>query len=126
LDLAPGVQGEWDPYRLEQVLTNLLTNAIRYAPGAPVHIRLREQEGRVVLSVRDHGPGIASRSLERVFERFERLQTPNVGGLGLGLSICRHIVQAHGGSIRAESTLGQGVCFIVELPVHGASPAPSW
>ncbi len=116
LELAPGVQGEWDPYRLEQVLTNLLTNAIRYAAGAPVHVSLREQGGQAVLVVRDHGPGIAPHSLERIFERFERLQTPSVGGLGLGLSICRHIVQAHGGSIRAESTLGQGTCFIVELP----------
>ncbi len=125
LDLAPGIQGEWDPYRLEQVLTNLLTNALRYAPGAPVHIHLRQQEGQVALSVRDHGPGIAPSSLERIFERFERLQTPSVGGLGLGLSICRHIVQAHGGNIHAESTLGQGACFIVELPVHGASPSPA-
>ena len=121
LDLEPDIQGEWDPYRLEQVLTNLLTNALRYAPGAPIHIRLREQEGQVVLSVRDHGPGIAPSSLERIFKRFERLQTPNVGGLGLGLNICQHIIQAHGGSIRAESTLGQGACFIVELPVYASA-----
>ncbi|MCP3143258.1 ATP-binding protein [Pyxidicoccus xibeiensis] len=121
LDLAPDIQGECDPFRIEQVLTNLLTNAARYAPGAPVHVTLEEREATAVLTVRDHGPGIDPGCLERIFNRFERLGTVNVGGLGLGLNICRHIVQAHGGRIHAESTLGQGARFVVELPLVAPS-----
>jgi signal transduction histidine kinase len=123
LDLAPDLQVECDPFRIEQVLTNLLTNAVRYAPGAPVHVTLEVREESAVLSVRDHGPGIDPCCLERIFNRFERLGTVNVGGLGLGLNICRHIVQSHGGHIHAESTPGQGARFVVELPLVARMPA---
>jgi signal transduction histidine kinase len=69
-----------------------------------------------VLAVRDQGPGIAPEDLETVFERFARLPSLNERGLGLGLYICRQIIEAHGGTIRAESQLGQGTTFVVELP----------
>jgi signal transduction histidine kinase len=112
-----------DRFRVEQVLTNLITNAIRYAPGAPVEVRLAAEPSRITLSFQDNGPGIAERDQERVFERFERL-TPgsNVSGLGLGLYIVREIVRAHGGSIRLHSEPGQGTRFIIELPVGESSP----
>jgi signal transduction histidine kinase len=114
-----------DRFRMEQVLTNLITNAIRYAPGAPVEVRLVAEPARITLTFQDNGPGIAEQDQERVFERFERL-TPesNVSGLGLGLYIAREIVRAHGGSIRLHSAPGQGTRFIIELPAGAARSRP--
>jgi PAS domain S-box-containing protein len=109
--------GRWDRTRLEQVLTNLLQNALRFAPGKPVEISVGERDGRVVLAVRDHGPGIAPESRARIFERFERAaEARSLGGLGLGLWITRQIVEAHGGSISVESAGGAGAVFTVTLP----------
>jgi len=110
-------QGRWDRYRLEQVLNNLITNAIRYAPGAPIRIE-GEQDSRFVrLSFCDEGPGIAKDKVGKIFDRFERATTGfGITGLGLGLYICRQIVEAHGGTIRVESDAGQGVRFVLELP----------
>jgi PAS domain S-box-containing protein len=121
--LQPNVIGNWDRFRIDQVLTNLLTNAIKYAKGKPIEVSLRESEdtnvGRVaILSVRDEGCGIAPENHERIFNRFERAVSANeVSGLGLGLYITRHIVERHGGTIRVESALGKGATFIVELPL---------
>ncbi|QSQ21504.1 PAS domain-containing protein [Pyxidicoccus parkwayensis] len=118
--LTSGIVGRWDRYRLEQVLTNLLTNALKYAPGSPLTVTAQAAGGSAVLEVEDRGPGIASEFQQRIFERFERLVGANeVSGLGLGLHIARHIVEAHGGTLRVRSAPGEGACFIAELPVAG-------
>jgi len=119
LEAPEQLEAEWDRFRIEQVLTNLLTNAMRYGDGKPVAVTLLSQGERVLLSVRDQGLGIAKESHERIFNRFERAISANdVSGLGLGLFICRQLVEAHGGHIWVESEgLGQGSTFFVALPV---------
>lgn len=118
-DLQPGLFGVWDSYRLEQVLTNLFTNAMKYAPGAPVTVSAIRRGNFAVLTVSDRGPGIAQHDRERIFGRFERaVSERSVGGLGLGLYISQQIVRAHGGSIRVESHDGGGASFVVELPLR--------
>jgi PAS domain S-box-containing protein len=110
-----------DPVRMEQVVNNLLTNALRYGKGQPVHVTLEKSGGGARLTVRDQGMGIERQNLEKIFDRFERAVSANeVSGLGLGLYISRQIVKAHGGRIWAESEPGQGSAFYVELPEHHA------
>jgi PAS domain S-box-containing protein len=112
------VVGRWDRGRLEQVITNLLTNTIKYAAGKPVELSVVREGGLARLSVRDQGIGIASDELNRIFGRFERaVPERHYGGLGLGLYIVRRILEAHGGTIRVESQLGVGSIFIAELPL---------
>jgi signal transduction histidine kinase len=125
LDLSPGLIGRWDPVRLHQVFTNLLTNALKYAPGAPIEISVRGDDTTARLTVRDHGPGIAAEDQQRIFLPFERaVSYLNVSGFGLGLYIVRQIVQAHGGSVRLESGPGgSGTTFTVELPRQTGRPA---
>lgn len=113
---------------MEQVIANLLTNALKYGDGKPVSVSVSVVEApggqRARLSVRDQGPGIGAENLERIFQRFERaVSAASISGLGLGLGlfISREIVEAHRGSIRVESALGQGSNFIVELPVSPRS-----
>ncbi|WP_437850545.1 AAA family ATPase [Sorangium sp. So ce363] len=121
LDLEGPVVGSWDATRMEQVLINLLSNALKYGAGAPIHVVVRGLEGRALLIVRDHGMGIAEADQARIFERFERaVSVRNFGGLGLGLYIVRWIVTSHGGTIRVESKPGAGATFIIELPLHAA------
>ncbi|RKG65973.1 GAF domain-containing protein [Corallococcus sp. CA054B] len=116
--LAPGLVGRWDRIRLEQVLANLLTNALKYASGTPLTVSLTARDDHAVLEVEDRGPGIAPEHQHRIFERFERLGSASeVSGLGLGLHIARHIVEAHGGRIHVRSSLGDGARFFVELPL---------
>jgi PAS domain S-box-containing protein len=118
LDLPESLQGEWDLFRIEQVIMNLFTNAIRYGEGRPIHIRVEGHGNRATLSVRDQGRGIAAEDRERIFGRFERAVSPHeISGLGLGLYISRQIAELHGGTIRVESVLGQGAEFVVELPM---------
>lgn len=117
---APAVLvGAWDRMRLEQVLTNLLTNAIKYGAGRPIDVSLRGTPDEVHLSVRDRGIGIADADLSRIFERFERAATMDPGGgLGLGLYIARQIAEAHGGRIDVQSRSGEGSTFTVVLPLR--------
>ncbi|WP_164016796.1 PAS domain S-box protein [Pyxidicoccus trucidator] len=110
------VVGRWDRLRLEQVLLNLLTNAMKYGAGRPIRVEVTRQGDKALLLVADHGVGIPLESQARIFERFERAASRNYGGLGLGLFITRQLVEAHGGRIRVESEPGQGAAFIVELP----------
>jgi signal transduction histidine kinase len=124
LSLSAGVpvRGTWDRYRIEQVIINLITNAIRYGKGKPISVSLTEEEGAAVLKVKDEGVGIAPEDQERIFERFERAQTGrNIDGLGLGLYICHQIVQSHGGSIGVTSAPEQGAEFTVRLPAEQAA-----
>lgn len=111
------LSGRWDRLRLEQVVTNLVSNAIKYGDGNPVRVRAEPGGEDVVLTVRDEGSGIEPRFLAQIFERFERGGTSGQpGGLGLGLYIARQIVEAHGGAIDVASEPGRGATFTVRLP----------
>ncbi|NOK38871.1 histidine kinase [Corallococcus exercitus] len=111
------VRGQWDGARLEQVVTNLLSNALKYGAGKPVEVMVKASRDRATLGVRDTGIGIPLDAQARIFDRFERaVSTTNYGGLGLGLWIARQVVEAHGGVIRVESEPGLGATFTVELP----------
>ena len=113
-----------DPKRTEQVMVNLVENAIKYCPnGSMIRISWEEftsDAGReILLKVSDNGPGIPEKHLDRLFERFYRIdkgRSREMGGTGLGLSIVKHILQRHHGSIEVESTLGQGTTFICRFP----------
>jgi signal transduction histidine kinase len=106
-----------DEFRIEQVLANLLTNALRYGDGKPVSVRVSERDDFVRAEVRDQGMGISEEDQRRVFEQFERVAGTSVAqGLGLGLFISEQIVQAHGGRIELSSRLGEGSCFTIVLP----------
>ncbi|HYM69513.1 MAG TPA: ATP-binding protein, partial [bacterium] len=111
-----------DPDRIGQVLVNLLGNALQYTPaGGRVEIRGRREHGHAAIAVTDTGVGIAAEHLAHVFDRFyrvDRSRTRASGGSGIGLTIARHLVEAHGGSIQAESAgPGLGSTFIVTLPL---------
>jgi PAS domain S-box-containing protein len=112
------VEGEWDRFRFEQVIANLLSNAMKYAAGTRIEISVFREGDRARFEVRDNGRGIAPEDHARIFERFERVASPYVlGGLGLGLYIVRHIVEMHGGTIRVESAPGKGAAFLVDVPL---------
>lgn len=112
------VRGRWDRLRLEQVVTNILGNAIKYGNGHPIEIIVQEAPEGARLRISDHGIGIARGELDRIFRRFHRaVPSRSYGGLGLGLYITRQIVDAHRGSIEVESTPGEGSTFVVKLPL---------
>lgn len=113
-----------DAVLIEQVLVNLLTNAQRHAPGRDMTLRAWEEPGWVHLEVADRGPGIPAGFQDRIFEKFFRLPEAGEGGVGLGLAICRAIVQAHGGSIHVEDRPGGGSSFRLALPLDGVPPEP--
>lgn len=109
--------GEWDRMRLEQIVSNLLSNALKYGPGKPIEIRVEPLSETVRLSVRDEGIGIAEEEQGKLFDRFERLVSEHhYGGLGLGLWVVREIVDGFGGTIHVDSALGEGATFTVVLP----------
>jgi len=113
-----------DPQRVREVLTNLLSNAMRYTPhGGVMHVNLAESgsgaERNVMISVEDSGSGIASEDLSQIFDRFYK--SSDSGGMGLGLSIAKYLVEAHGGKIWAESEVGKGTKISFTLPVEGRS-----
>lgn len=117
LRLSGPAPGRWDKLRLEQVLTNLLANAIKFGAGRPIEIDCVTDEEAVHVTIRDHGPGIAPSDQERIFRRFEQAQPArHYGGLGLGLWIADQIVRGHAGSLRVQSQPGEGAAFIVDLP----------
>jgi len=110
--------GVWDAFRIEQVLANLLTNAMRYGAGKPVHVSVVSCADGACIEVRDHGIGISPQSLERIFCQFERAEgSESSAGLGLGLFIADQIVRAHNGRIQVQSEEGQGSLFRVLLPL---------
>jgi signal transduction histidine kinase len=111
------VLGRWDRSRLDQVIANLLANAFKFGPGQPVEITVARGEGSARLVVRDNGIGVDPCEQGFIFDRFKRAAgSRHYGGLGLGLYICRAIVQAHGGSITVHSAPAAGATFTVELP----------
>lgn len=126
LHLEKGVRGEWDPSRVEQILVNFLTNAMKFGAGKPIEITTRFAGERAELVVKDHGIGLAREHHEKIFERFERVEpVSRYRGLGLGLYISRQIAEAHGGQIRVESEPGRGAAFILSLPLLPAASLPA-
>ena len=130
VDIGPGAERlVADPDRIDLALTNLLTNALRHGPpGRPVRLRAVRIDGGVRLEVADEGPGIALEYQPRLFEKFYRVPGSAPGGAGLGLSIVRDVVEAHGGKVGVQSQPGQGTVFWIELPdaTPGAAlPTPS-
>jgi PAS domain S-box-containing protein len=111
------VPGRWDRFRLEQVLSNLLSNALKYGDRQPVEVRVSADGTHAIIEVADAGPGIPLADQERIFRRFERA-TPEgrVSGLGLGLYISREIAERHGGTLTLRSEPGRGSVFVVRIP----------
>ena len=108
-----------DPQRMRQVLVNLITNGIKYSnENAAVNVTLIEKEGKIEVTIKDGGIGIPPEHLNRIFERFYRVdksRSKAMGGTGLGLSIVKHIVEAHNSEIKVTSTVGEGSSFSFEL-----------
>ncbi|MBA3539855.1 MAG: HAMP domain-containing histidine kinase [Deltaproteobacteria bacterium] len=124
-DLHTPVLGCWDRARVAQAVTNLLTNAIKFAPRAPIEVALSCRDDEAVLEVRDQGPGVDARDQNRIFHRFERAASVrHYGGLGLGLWLTREIVAAHHGSVHVQETPGGGAWFTLRLP-RKSSETPS-
>jgi signal transduction histidine kinase len=126
---SPKVEGYWDPDRIQSVVANLVSNAIKYSPnGGAIEIKIEVDDSRqmAMLSVSDHGLGIPAIDLPHIFDRFYR--AANVGdriiGTGMGLAGVRHAVEAHGGRVAVDSHEGVGSTFIVELPLDNREPAP--
>lgn len=120
------VEGRWDRYRIDQVLTNVLTNATRYGAGKPVVVSVGRVGEGAELRIRDHGRGIAPEDQERIFHKFERaVDKSEVSGLGLGLFIVREITSMHGGTVRVESALGEGATFVITLPTSASEAMPA-
>jgi PAS domain S-box-containing protein len=125
-NLQRPVLGQWDKLRLDQVVTNLVSNAIKYGGGRPIDISLSANDQGAVLVVRDRGIGIAAEDHERIFRRFERaVSTRSYGGLGIGLWLVERLVGALGGQITVASQPGQGAVFTVMLPREGPTLNPS-
>ena len=110
---------DFDRFRFQQVLVNILSNALKYAPGSDVKIGIAEARDTIHIRIVDKGPGISIEDQGRIFNRFERASVDKTkGGLGLGLYICREIIQAHGGNIDVISEVGKGTTFTLSLPLR--------
>ena len=120
------ILGNWDRLRIEQVVVNLLVNAVKYGAGSPIEVDVRytDTSASAMIEVSDHGPGVAEADLVRIFQRFERASSiRHYGGLGLGLYVSREIVETHGGSITASNRPEGGAMFSVRLPADRPSSA---
>jgi len=124
LDADTPVSGWWDEFRIEQIVVNLLTNALRYGAQQPVAVSLAVGQDAVRVDVRDHGPGIAPDQQQKIFEPYERGVGNEVpSGLGLGLYISRELAEVHEGTLTVASTPGEGAVFSLTLPRRDAPPA---
>ena len=125
----PDIELACDRRQMRSALMNLLDNAIKYSgPGQPVEIGAEIAGDRIALTVRDHGIGIPTRDLERIFERFyrvDRARSRETGGTGLGLAIVRHVAQAHGGDVTVESREGEGSKFTLQIPISNGVTRPT-
>ena len=114
------VVGQWDRFRVEQIVNNLLSNAIKFGLGKPIEVVMRARAHRAFLIVTDHGIGIEPAALPRIFQPFERgVSERHYGGLGLGLHIVKTIVEAMRGSVDVESSPERGTVVTIELPTGG-------
>jgi PAS domain S-box-containing protein len=117
LSLAHGINVRADKFRLEEAITNVVMNAIKFGRGRPIDIEVTSRDRSAVVTVQDRGIGIPPEDLSRIFGRFEQTTTSrNYGGLGLGLYIANQIVEQHGGTIRAENRHNGGACIVIEIP----------
>jgi signal transduction histidine kinase len=127
-DVPHGFRADADPTALRQVLSNLVENAVRYTSHGSIRVRASTPPaGGTTLAVSDTGTGIPPEHLGRIFERFYRVDSARAreeGGTGLGLAIVRHLVEAHGGWVRAESVVGQGTTISVHFPSQSGSTGP--
>ncbi|MHB8618265.1 MAG: PAS domain-containing sensor histidine kinase [Chloroflexota bacterium] len=123
VDVEPGLTASIDALRMEQVLMNLLDNAIKFSPpGGSIEVSARADSDMVELNVRDHGPGIAPSHRRHIFERFYQAHSTNRrSGLGLGLAISREIVERHNGTLQAEFPADGGTCMVVRLPLDSTA-----
>jgi signal transduction histidine kinase len=118
--------GRWDRARLRRAIFELLDNAIKFGAGRPIEVLLDQQPAHAMLTIRDHGAGIASDRLASIFLPFERaVSKDHFGGLGLGLTMAKTIIEAHGGSISAASRPGDGATFVVRLPLSSGRDGPA-
>jgi PAS domain S-box-containing protein len=127
---GPPIHVEGDPARLAQVFANLIHNAAKYtSPGGAIEVRVERRGGEAVVAVKDNGAGIPPGKLDSIFEMFQQVQGSlerSQGGLGIGLTLVRRLVQMHGGTVRAMSEgEGKGAEFVVRLPILAAGPAPA-
>lgn len=119
LALEADINGYWDAFRIEQIIINLMTNAVRYGKGQPVHVSLKMDGGMACIQVTDQGIGIAEHELKNIFEAFERGGDNEVkAGLGLGLYISRKLAEAHGGEISVSSQKDAGSTFTLRIPLR--------
>jgi signal transduction histidine kinase/response regulator of citrate/malate metabolism len=113
------IKGKWDKFRLDQVMTNLISNAIKYGEGKPIKITIKTNKNKAVISIKDNGMGMNSEDKKKIFNRFVRTEAAKkYGGLGLGLYISKQIVEAHEGTISVNSSLNKGSEFIIKLPLN--------
>ncbi len=118
LEVADEIVGWWDPVRLDTIITNVLSNAIKFGPGKPITISVRRAGDRAVLSVHDQGMGMTADERASLFRKFSRVAPKeNYGGFGLGLWIVEQLVRGHGGSVALTSEKDRGTTVTVELPI---------
>jgi PAS domain S-box-containing protein len=125
-DIEPDLVGHWDRSRIEQIVVNLISNACKYASGSSITVQTRRVGDAAQLVVRDRGVGIPADKINRIFDRFERVDSSgSIAGLGLGLYITREIAAVHGGDIQVESIIGEGSTFTVQLPIAAIQEQPA-
>jgi signal transduction histidine kinase len=122
---SPSPEARADERRLRQVVTNIISNAVKFTEKGSIEISVHNDGDRIVVGVKDTGPGIAAEQLPRLFSEFVQLGSlkQRARGTGLGLAICKRLVEAHGGQVTAESSVGVGSIFRVILPIHGPEAA---
>ena len=114
----PLVEGHWDEFRIEQVVSNLLTNALRYGSKSPIEVRVYQTPEHACIEVQDHGIGISEENQQRIFQQFERVSSKAAtAGLGLGLFIAREVALGHKGTLEVESDREHGTVFTMRLPM---------
>jgi signal transduction histidine kinase len=112
------VMVKWDRFRIEQVILNLLTNAVRHGNNSAIHLNVTTGGGYMYIKVKDHGPGIPKANHKKIFERYERINhNREKDGFGLGLYLCGEIMKFHQGKISLESNVGEGACFELQIPL---------
>lgn len=123
LTVAPGLAGAWDRVALEQILDNLLSNALKYGDRTPIELSAEAEGALLRLTVRDHGKGVPAADQERIFGRFERaIGRGEGGGFGIGLWLVRQLAEAMGGGVEVADAPGGGALFIVTLPLQMRKP----